>query len=165
MEFYEREVNINHPMEDVLGIEPGSTTVTEFAMIPQELVEHGDYDAKDNEIEGQIQEVYELAVQAFHQQMGTFATTEDRNRPRNMEVANAFLQTALQAVSAKTTLKTNKDRNLTRAKSSSQPTSVTNNTLVMDRNSLMKMLRDVPPEDNAGATYDHDGTDDNKGSD
>ena len=164
MEFYEREVNISHPMEDVLDIEPGSTTITEFAMIPQELVPHGEYDEKDNEIEGQMQEVYELAVQAFHQQMGTFATTDPRNLPRTMEVANAFLQTALQAINSKTTLKTNKDRNISRAKSNSQPSSVTNNTLIMDRNSLMKMLREVPPEDITGEVIEHDGSNDKEGS-
>lgn len=154
MDFYERERQIEHPMEDVLGIEPGSTTITEYALMPQELVDHPEYDSKDKEIEQQAQEVYEMAVQAFQQQMGVPQTTEPRNQARMSEVANGFLTTALQALQLKTTLKTTKDK-LKAAKSVAQQPTVNNN-LIIDRNSLMRMIKDLPPEED-GRIFDHDG--------
>ena len=53
---------IEHPMEDVLDLEP-CTTLTEYTeTIPDVPVEHIAYDDKDQEIETKLEEVYTAAM-------------------------------------------------------------------------------------------------------
>ena len=63
----EKEVIINHPMEEVLEIEPG-TTVATVVERNTDLVVAEEFDEKDQEIDAQFQEVYDAAMGAFEQQ-------------------------------------------------------------------------------------------------
>ena len=128
---------VTHPLEDVFGIESGTTEVTVETVQSGELTIIDSYDGKDREIEGQFQEVYDAAMTSFADQAGLLLQSEPKYRTRNMEVANAFLTTALAAAKEKAVLKLGKEKI---AKDSGPKT--VNNNLIMDRNELLKMLKD-----------------------
>jgi len=130
-----------HPLEDVLEIESG-TTMTEFIEpeMPAEAVKiEGVYDDKDAEIEDQLQEIYETAMTQFEVQSGVVETVEGKYAARNAEVAVQFLTAALNAVQTKATVKSNKDKLVVKAHTDARPKTLNQN-LIMDRNELMKLL-------------------------
>jgi hypothetical protein len=153
------EETIEHPMEDIFDIESGTTTIVTEHLVPTELVNHATYDEKDVEIEDQFQQVVDLAIEAFYEQTGRLAGSDPKYVSRNMEVANAFLNTALMAIKEKSTMKSGKDKlNVIAAKKDGGTTNITNNTLIMDRNSLLKeILADATPDEQSGVTYDQSG--------
>lgn len=125
----------DHPLEDVFDIERGTTEViTEEISTPLVVSPVVSYDEKDLEIEQQFQEVYDAAMTSFADQAGLL-TQDPKFSARNMEVANAFLNTALAAAKEKASLKLGKEKNTTQA-----PKTVNNN-LIMDRNELLKMMK------------------------
>jgi hypothetical protein len=128
---------IEHPMEAIFNIEPGTTEVVVEEVVSGELVTLDSYDEKDREIESQFQEVYDTAMTSFADQAGLLLQSDPKYRSRNMEVANAFLNTALSAAREKSLLKLGKEKIL-----KGVPSTVNNN-LIMDRNELLKMLKDV----------------------
>ena len=131
-----------HPLEEVLDIEPG-TTMVEFVepAMPTEAVKiEGVYDEKDGEIEDQLQEIYESAMTQFEVQTGVCEEVEGKYAARNAEVAVQFLTAALSAVTSKANVKANKDKLVVKAMTS-DPSAARDN-IVMDRNQLMKMLED-----------------------
>jgi hypothetical protein len=137
MKIISSEDYIEHPMEDVFDIEPGTTVITREEFQTTELVAPEDYDDKDTEIDEQLQSIYDAAMTAFADQSGLLYTGDPKFNARNMEVANAFLNTALAAVSAKSNSKQHKDK----MKKAEGPKTVNNN-LIMDRNVLLKMLKE-----------------------
>ena len=131
---------INHPLETLFGIEPGTTEVySERVQSPNIDIEL--YDEKDKEIEEQFQEVYDAAMTSFADQAGLLSVSDPKFNARNMEVANTFLNTALAAAKEKAALKLGKEKNV----NTSSPKTVNNN-LIMDRNELLKMLKDSTKE-------------------
>jgi hypothetical protein len=129
--------HIEHPFEDIFDIEPGTTVLDIPDQIQTDLVVAEHYDDKDNEIEQQLQTVYDAALNAFNFQVTAEERGSDpRNSARNLEVANQFLNTALAAVKEKADLKHHKDK-------SKAPTTqnITNNNLIMDRNDLLAMIQ------------------------
>lgn len=135
----EKQVVIEHPMEEVLDIEPG-TTIATVVERSTELVVAEEFDEKDNEIEGQMQEVYDAAMSAFEQQSMDSEVIEPKYRARNQEVAVQFLNTALSAVKEKSSLKQHKDRiNIDRVKAAKAGTT-NNNLIVADRNEILKHI-------------------------
>jgi hypothetical protein len=130
----------DHPLEDVLDIESGSTMIeyNEPAQSSDPVIIEGVYDEKDKEIEEQFQEVYEAAMLQFEVQTGVCDDVEGKYAARNAEVAVQFLTAALSAVQAKSGVKSNKDKLLVKAMNS-DPVSKGKN-IVLDRNELMKML-------------------------
>ena len=130
--------SIEHPLESVFDIEPGTTVVEvsqlqSAAPIPTDL-----FDEKDREIEGQFQEVYDAAMTSFSDQAGLLLTSEPKYSARNMEVANSFLNTALEAARSRASLKISREKNV----AAGGPKTINNN-LIMDRNELLKMLKDA----------------------
>lgn len=139
-EIAEVEKPTEHPMEEVLELESGTTLVphkertTELA-----LSEH--YDDKDSEIEGQFQEVYDAAMEAFDETAAESDLIEPKFRARNKEVAVQFLNTALNAAREKSTLKQHKDKVAVEVgKVQNSGKTVNNNLVVADRNELLKMM-------------------------
>jgi hypothetical protein len=130
------EEYIEHPMEDVFDIESGTTLITKEEVVSGELVLPGNYDDKDHEIEDQFQEVYDAAMTSFADQAGLLLTSDPKYSARNMEVANAFLNTALAAAKEKSSVKQHKDK-----LSKTDGPKTVNNNLIMDRNELLKMLK------------------------
>lgn len=137
MKFISSEEYIEHPMEDIFDIEPGTTIITREEFQTTEIITPEDYDTKDTEIDEQFQAVYDAAMTAFADQAGLLHTNDPKFSARNMEVANAFLSTALAAVNAKSNSKQHKDK----MKKVDGPKTVNNN-LIMDRNVLLKMLKE-----------------------
>lgn len=131
------EHQIDHPLDDVLGIEPGMTVIERSEREPAVLSECDIYDEKDAEIEEQFQEVYELALEAYENSAEIGQTIEPKYKARNDEVAAQYLTLALNAAKEKMSLKVNKDKSV---QQSTRGGGVTNNNLIIDRNALMELL-------------------------
>lgn len=138
----EKEIYVEHPLEELFGIEPGST-IDHAVEIVTPMIEFTEkYDEKDIEIEKQTQEIYDMALTAYSVQMEGIETIDPKYRARTMEVGVQFLTTALNAVKEKSNLKKNKDELAIKEKNANKQTNITNNNLVIDRNDLLKMLAD-----------------------
>ena len=143
---YEDEHFIEHPMEQVFDLEPGSTAVDTLPSRQTELVTADEYDDKDQEIETQFQEVYDSAMDAFDQQSHDSSMIEPKYRARSQEVAVQFLSAALSAAKEKASLKVHKDKlNVTKIKAKNAGTT-NNNLIVADRNDILKHLAGVKNE-------------------
>lgn len=128
---------IEHPLENVFGIEP-RTTIIDVMQVESEVVEEKLYDDKDVEIENQYENIYNTALLAYAAQASTVSMGADpRSQARNMEVANGFLNTALAATKEKANLKQQKEKIKT---IKSSDTNITNNNLIMDRNELLRIM-------------------------
>ena len=134
-EIIEGEKIIHLPIEDVLGIEPGTTPIP-YTEVNSPLVAYEEYDEKDTEIEEQFQELYDTALGAFETISENIDGIEPKFRARNHEVAVQYLNAALSAVKEKAGLKQHKDKTTT-----AKNTTINNNTLIVeDRNNLLKSL-------------------------
>lgn len=135
----EKEVKIQHPMEQVLDLEDGSTPLT-IAERSTELMLAPEFDDKDKEVEGQFQEVYDLALSAYETQAADAEVVEPKYKARNQEVAVQYLNTALSAAKEKATLKQHKDKlNVDKVKGTG-PKTLNQNLIVADRNEVLKTL-------------------------
>jgi len=141
------EVPKNHPMESILDIEEGTTMVPAVKRTT-ELVVSGQYDEKDDEIDEQFQEVYDLSLEAFEQQSQEAELVEGRYKARNGEIAAQYLNIALNAAKDKATLKGNKDKLSLAAEKVTGAKTTNNNLIVGDRNEILKTLmgQDAKPE-------------------
>jgi hypothetical protein len=101
---------IEHPLEEVFDIEPGSTVIPHEERVPAELVEHHTYDDKDEEIEEQFQEVYDYAMENFENVTSSIEGLEGKYKARNHEVSANYLNIALQAAREKQNMKSMKDK-------------------------------------------------------
>lgn len=128
---------IDHPLEDVFDIERGTTEV-EVYNHEGELVKADEYDKKDDEIDGQFQEIYDSAMEGYDLLAEELIKVEGKYKARMGEVSVQHLNAALNAAAHKAKLKEHKDKLESKSKT---PSSVTNNTLVVDRNDLLEELR------------------------
>jgi hypothetical protein len=141
-----REKLIEHPMEDILDIEPG-TTVVEYTERTTELVTTETFDEKDQEIEGQFQEVYNAAMQAFDSQVDNAELVDPKYKALAQEVAVQFLTTALAAAKEKSSLKQHKDKiNIAKIKNVG-PRTLNQNVIVADRNDILKKILGQQPDE------------------
>lgn len=132
----EIEVIVDHPLEEIFDIESG-TTIMPRTEKTTELVASEEYDDKDNEIEGQFQEIYDAALSAFEDQVAEAEVIEGKYKARNMEVGVQLLNTALAAAKEKSGLKQHKDKTAVAKGKIGKDT--TNNTLIVaDRNEILK---------------------------
>ena len=134
----EIEVSIEHPLEEVFDIEPGTTVIPKTEKTT-ELVSTEEYDNKDKEIEEQFQEIYDAALSAFEDQVAEAEVVEGKYKARNMEVATQLLNTALAAAKEKASLKQHKDKTAI-SKGKLGAKTVNNNLIVADRNDILKSL-------------------------
>lgn len=134
----EIEVSIEHPLEEVFDIEPGTTVIPKTEKTT-ELVSTEEYDNKDKEIEEQFQEIYDTALSAFEDQVAEAEVVEGKYKARNMEVATQLLNTALAAAKEKASLKQHKDKTAI-SKGKLGAKTVNNNLIVADRNDILKSL-------------------------
>lgn len=124
----------NHPLEEVFDIEPNTTIVVRQKKEPTILVDHNLYDDKDKEIEYQLQEIADTALEAFHSQSEVIDDVDSQFIARNQEVAAQYLNTALAAISKKADIKQQKDK-LSKIK-----TEKSNNNIIVSRNDLLRAL-------------------------
>lgn len=140
------QVPFEHPMEQIFGLTPGSTMVDRYvAMEPEEdeepQAEAVTYDDKDNQIDGQFQQIFDAAYMTFEAQRMATEGMNPQFQARALEVAQQFLNTALAAVSEKAKLKAAKDK-VKAAPTSAGPGHTTNNTIIMGRNDMLKHIMD-----------------------
>lgn len=139
---------INHPLEEVFGIEPGSSFNNpavidhdDYQMVPATEVAQGHQDdEEDIDINDKIETIYDAALSAYEQQTGMAEIVEPRYAARNAEVAGAYLNTALNAIALKARVKNDKRKN---SQFIPYGNNITNsNVVVADRNSIMQMIAD-----------------------
>jgi len=131
---------VQHPLEDVFNIEPGTTEIEVVKTnTDEELLPHETYDIKDEEIEKKLQQIANAALDGYDAQV---LIVEDLDEPkyaaRNMEVANALLSTALGAVKEIAEIKKHKDKIV--VQTGKQVKTVNNNLIVGTRNDILKKL-------------------------
>jgi len=131
---------VEHPLEDVFDITPGTTEV----MVTKtdttgELKPHETYDEKDDDIEKRLQIIADAAIDAYDNQVLIVEELEDQKyAARNMEVANALLATALAAIKERADIKKHKDKLVASFKKA--PSTVNQNLIVGSRNEILKRL-------------------------
>ncbi len=132
---------IDHPMEDFLGIESGTTQVEVYAR-EGELITSEGYDDKDAEIDAQFQEIYDSAMDGYDLLAEELHKVEGKYKARVGEVSVQHLNAALNAAKAKADFKQTKDK-LDRGGQKSGPSHVTNNNtlIVDDRSALIDALK------------------------
>lgn len=136
----EKTRSIEHPLEQVLDLEEGSTIVP-YEGRDTELTIIDEFDEKDQEIEGQFQEVYDAAMSAFDAQARDAETIEPKFRARNEEVAVQYLNTALAAAKEKATMKQHKDKMYNDRKKVPGPKTLNQNLIVADRNEILRHIQ------------------------
>lgn len=132
------EVQTEHPLEEILNIESG-TTVAEHTMQSTELVVIEGYDEKDRELEDQFQEIADAALSMYEDMAEDITSIEPKYRSRSQEVALMYLSTALSSIRDKAGMKKHKDKLQVQTKAAATPGTL-NQTMIMDRNELLKAL-------------------------
>lgn len=140
MNIVKQEKMIEHPLEDVLDIEPGTTLVEYTEALPAEVVQMPNYDAKDGEIEDKLEEIYTVAMGQVEVIGDEMERVEGRFKARIGEVTATMLNVALGAVREKSILKQHKDKLPASTASATAPHTVNNNLIVADRNELLRMM-------------------------
>lgn len=131
---------VEHPIEDVLDIESGTTQHPVAQYEKKNPVTTQEYDNADKDINDNFQEIYDTALDAYEQQALDIDSLEPKYRARNQEVAVQYLNTALNAAKEKAGLKMHKDKMQTK-RDTAGPNSVTNQGIIVaDRNELLKQL-------------------------
>jgi len=132
---------IKNPLEDIFDIEENTTMRVNSGSteISTELVEPDDYDDKDKELENQLENIYQKAMEGYEAQQDVLDVVEGKFAARNAEVAVTFLHAALSSVSQKTKLKEHKDKIKVKENTSAVP-KVVNQNLFVNRNDLLKEL-------------------------
>ena len=138
MKLVTKETTVAHPLEDVLDITPCTTVVEYKEVEPSAVVPMPSYDAKDDEIEGKLEEIYAVAMGNVATIADEMERVEGKYKARIGEVTATMLNVALGAVREKTALKMHKDK-LTPIPGAG-PQTVNNNLVVADRNEILQML-------------------------
>lgn len=133
----EIEVPIEHPLEAVFEMEPGTTLMPQTVRTT-EIVVADTYDEKDTEIEGQFQEVYDAAMGGFESQFQEVDTVEGKYKARIGEIAVQFLNAALAAANSKASLKSHKDKLSHDIKGA--PKTVNNNLIIGSQAEMLERL-------------------------
>ena len=138
---------IDHPLEEVFDIAPGSFShpaviEDDYEIVPTETVNQGyQDDAEDHDINGKIETIYDAALAAYENQTGLAEIVEPRYAARNAEVAAQYLSIALNTVSLKSRNKN--DKRKVQQFIPYQNNNISNsNVVVADRNSIMQMIAD-----------------------
>jgi len=140
MEVVTKTKNIQHPMEDVLDLDPGTTLVEYNEVIPSVPVAMPDYDVKDDEIETKLEEIYTVAMGNVEAVADELDRVEGKYKARIGEVTAAMLNVALGAVREKRELKKHKD-GIAPTSGDGNPRTVNNNLIVADRNEILRFLQ------------------------
>lgn len=137
----------SHPLEEHFGIKKGSTEMVSVQRKTIDLVKPEQYDDKDVEIEKDYQEIADSALNIVELLRGQLGNSEPKYMARLAEVIGQQLNTALSAVDKKAKLKSGKDNYLLRKEKATTPKSV-NQTLIINREALLDMMKDQSAPDN-----------------
>ena len=134
MDTFKKTELVTHPLEDLFDMPSGTTLITTETRIEEPNTEHVSYDEKDSEIDNQFQTIFDLALDAYNEQLNVMEDLEPSFTLKNAELANHYLQTALEAAKSKMQMKQSKD------KLSKAAAKTVNNNLIMDRNDMLKLM-------------------------
>lgn len=142
------EVNIEHPLEDFFEIDSCSTVVhQEKRLTEADNPTTAGYDDKDQQIDEQFQEIYNLALDAYNSQADEVDVVDSKFKARTQEVAVQLLNTALAAANSRGTLKHQKEKISVAAAKIKGGAVTNNNTIVGTTKEILKMLRDAKSGD------------------
>ena len=142
---------MTHPLEEAFNLEPGSyfaeqkdpTTEIMAQEIEGTAVATTDAtyskDQDDIDIDNKVDEIYDKALEVFNEQTNMVQVVDPRYAARTAEVANAYLNTALNAAALKARVKN--DRNRVGQYIGFQKNVTNNSLIVADRNELLRTLR------------------------
>ncbi len=131
---------IEHPIEDILEIEPGTTYLPSVESVSTDVVVTPEFDEMDVQINEQFQEIYDTAMDAYEQQAEDSQTIDPKYRARNHEVAVQYLNTALNAAKERNATKMAKDKLANKAMTGGGPKTLNQNVIVADRNDILKEI-------------------------
>jgi hypothetical protein len=142
MSIITKEKLIEHPLEEVFDMDAGTTMVEYTEVVPAEVVTMPNYDVKDDEIEGKLEEIYTVAMGQVTVIGDEMERVEGRFKARIGEVTATMLNVALGAVREKSVLKMHKDKLTPAQQAANTPHTVNNNLIVADRNELLRLMID-----------------------
>ena len=145
------ETTESHPLEEVLEIEQNTTEVikekriivddnTDSNEVQSSTIDDIEYDSKDNEIDNDLQTIINYALDAYDDMNSEMDRIEGRWKARHAEVAVNYLNTALNAVKEKASIKSTKDQLRLKANTANSPRTLNQNLIVADRNELLRQL-------------------------
>jgi len=140
MKIKTEEKTIEHPLETVFGIESGTTVVEYNEFLPEPLVDMPNYDVKDDEIEGKLEQIYTTAIGQANTMADSIEVVEGRYKARMGEVTANMLNVALGAVREQRMMKEHKDKLSPFAKKQDGHTTTNNNLVIADRNEILRMI-------------------------
>lgn len=126
-----------HPLETAFGIESGTTVVEYKEMTPTPTIPTPTYDDKDEEVDGQLEEIYATAMTQVATMADEIEKVEGKYKARMGEVTATILSVALGAVREKRQMKEHKDKNVP----VTTPHTVNNNLVITDRNEILRLLQ------------------------
>lgn len=132
---------IGHSFEAVLEVPPNTTEIVK-TRVTSELIVHDDYDDKDAEIEEDITEIQDKALELYDYMVDEIEDADPSKRSRLAEVAGQLLNTALSATEKRKALKEHKDKLKQKDKviAGKGNGKTTNNVFVGSHEDLMKIL-------------------------
>lgn len=141
MKIKTEEKAIEHPLEAMFDIEPGTTMVEYREVLPEKPVEMPNYDQKDDEIEIKLEEIYGVAMGQVALVADEMERVEGKYKARIGEVTATMLNVALGAVREKRQMKEHKDKLSPIRNTIGDNNTITNNNVVVaDRNELLRMF-------------------------
>lgn len=153
--FFE-ESEESHELEGFFGVEPNTTMVERAKHVSRKLIEHEEYDDKDNEIEADLEVIYQKAMEGFGDSINVRFSDDPKSEMMAKSQANEFLKTALQATKERANIKQNKDKGVIAKNKITNNNNSEKSTIVMDRNELLKMLRNTSDEDAVDGEFEEE---------
>lgn len=141
MDISKKEITIEHPLEEVLGIQPCTTTTEVKEIVVEDPVKSPTYDDKDEEINSKFEEVYIQAMTKVTNISDEFDRVEGRYKARIGEVTASMLSVALSAAREQREMKAHKDK--VSLDQQSSPKTVNNNLVITDRNDILRLLSEA----------------------
>lgn len=143
MKIVTKEKTIEHPLEEVFDLDPGTTIVEYKEVVPAEVAPMPNYDRKDDEIEEKLEQIYTAAMAQVEVIGDEMDRVEGKYKARVGEVTATMLNVALGAVREKSLLKQHKDKLMPVTKGGvgeGGSHTVNNNLIVADRNEILRAL-------------------------
>lgn len=136
------KTTLNNPLNDLFDIEPDNEVLpVEYGQIQNTQIPTKAEDVRDEDDianDRKIDQIYDVALETFHNQTAMIEIIEPRYAARNAEVAATYLNIALQAATARARVKA--DRKRATQFIPGMGGKVTNNTIVATREEIMKMI-------------------------
>lgn len=134
-----------NPLDELFNIEESTGDFMDsYMQVPESSVPVtapavSEKDAEDAENDRRIDEVYDLAIEAYKQQTEMVEIIDPKFAARNAEVAANFLNIALNAATSKAKIKTDRKR-VGMFNPAAKNQSTTNNVIVASQEDILRMI-------------------------